>query len=93
MLVPQDVHASRYQGEGSGVPQRNATSTMRMKAEGGADDDPDLVGLDARHGLTYATLDGGFGVVLPVPERAFHRLQRLQRQMASRAVGHNAGCV
>ena len=89
LIVFCSFNNGSYQGEGRGAPKESSGrgSDAASSSSSEADAGPSL------NGLLFATLDGGFGSVVPIPERDFRRLERLQRQMASRALGHLAGCV
>jgi cleavage and polyadenylation specificity factor subunit 1 len=49
-----------------------------------------LTGLDKRHVLWFATLDGALGHVIPCGEKTYRRLLMLQNVLAT-DIHHNAG--
>ncbi|XP_063236950.1 cleavage and polyadenylation specificity factor subunit 1 [Bacillus rossius redtenbacheri] len=54
------------------------------------DDTKHLMGADKRHISMFATLDGGLGYLLPVPEKTYRRLLMLQNVLANH-ISHTAG--
>jgi cleavage and polyadenylation specificity factor subunit 1 len=52
--------------------------------------EPKWAALEKRHATYFATVDGGIGLILPVPERMFRRLNMLQTKMMQ-GFSHGAG--
>ncbi|EFA00240.2 cleavage and polyadenylation specificity factor subunit 1 isoform X2 [Tribolium castaneum] len=67
-------------------------SFFRIKCKLGelGEDKKNLTGADKRHITMYATLDGGLGYIMPVPEKTYRRLLMLQNVLVSQGA-HIAG--
>jgi cleavage and polyadenylation specificity factor subunit 1 len=67
-------------------------SFFRIKCKLGelGEDKKHFTGADKRHITMFATLDGGLGYIMPVPEKTYRRLLMLQNVLVSQGA-HIAG--
>ncbi|KAK7874284.1 hypothetical protein R5R35_007770 [Gryllus longicercus] len=68
----------------------NTFFRIRCKISDLTSDKKQLMGAERRHITMFATLDGGLGFVLPVPEKTYRRLLMLQNVLVTH-VCHTAG--
>lgn len=68
----------------------NTFFRIRCKVTDNFTDKKQLQGAEKRHITMFATLDGGLGYVLPVPEKTYRRLLMLQNVLVNH-VQHTAG--
>lgn len=68
----------------------NTFFRIKCKIGGLSDDKKFFSGVDRRHITMFATLDGGLGYMLPLPEKTYRRLLMLQNVLVSQG-SHAAG--
>ncbi|XP_022902078.1 cleavage and polyadenylation specificity factor subunit 1 [Onthophagus taurus] len=68
----------------------NSFFRIRCKIGQFGDDKKQIMGADKRHLTLFATLDGGIGYLMPIPEKTYRRLLMLQNVLVSQG-SHTAG--